>query len=429
MRILVLSNLYPPSYLGGYELACQDVVEGLMQRGHEMFVLTSTYNMSDAGEDRHISRSLHLNPYENPTLPIWRYAWNQIRNSRRLIHEIKRIQPELIYVWNMGRLEPSLKAILPVHSQVRRYRKSCREQLTPIVFAISDPWLLWKDCEYAHWNEYWEHIPNNDLKRWGKRFLRDMLSAYLFAHQVIPSIQYAHFFSNSLQRQYANNGVVAENHTVIYHGVPIEKYHKLSRENIHRKPHEIRCLYCGQIAKAKGVHTAIEGLAILHRKKNLSSITLTIVGPTPYSDYLYSLKRLIAKHQLSDKVIIRGKIAREQIGSLYNSHDVLLFPSIWEEPFSIVLLEAMAHGLAVVSTNTGGSSEILRHQENSLIFPAEDASALAGQLETLVGHPELMARLQSKAAETIRSSYSLENMVNQIEHYLTDVFKQQTSLL
>jgi glycogen synthase len=43
MRVLVLSNFYPPHFIGGYELGCRDVVEGLKARGHDVRVLTSTY--------------------------------------------------------------------------------------------------------------------------------------------------------------------------------------------------------------------------------------------------------------------------------------------------------------------------------------------------------------------------------------------------
>jgi hypothetical protein len=45
MRILVLTNFYPPHYVGGYELGCRDVVEGLRARGHQVAVLTSTYKV------------------------------------------------------------------------------------------------------------------------------------------------------------------------------------------------------------------------------------------------------------------------------------------------------------------------------------------------------------------------------------------------
>ena len=49
MRILVVSNLYPPHIIGGYELGCRDIVEALKRRGHELLVLTSDYGIGKRG--------------------------------------------------------------------------------------------------------------------------------------------------------------------------------------------------------------------------------------------------------------------------------------------------------------------------------------------------------------------------------------------
>ena len=58
MRILIVSNLYPPHHIGGYELGCRDVVEGLKARGHEVKVLTSTYGVGKRKCDGDVHRWL-----------------------------------------------------------------------------------------------------------------------------------------------------------------------------------------------------------------------------------------------------------------------------------------------------------------------------------------------------------------------------------
>src|SRR5437870_5404347 len=52
MKILVISNLYPPHYVGGYELHCEQITEGLRARGHEIQVLTSDYVADESRPDR-----------------------------------------------------------------------------------------------------------------------------------------------------------------------------------------------------------------------------------------------------------------------------------------------------------------------------------------------------------------------------------------
>ncbi|MFQ5772284.1 MAG: hypothetical protein ACE5HX_17245, partial [bacterium] len=58
MRILVISNLYPPYFVGGYELGCRDVVDGLKARGHHVKVLTSTYGVNKPEHDSEVYRWL-----------------------------------------------------------------------------------------------------------------------------------------------------------------------------------------------------------------------------------------------------------------------------------------------------------------------------------------------------------------------------------
>src|SRR3954471_8860223 len=72
MKILVINNLYPPHYVGGYELHCEQVTEGLRARGHEIQVLTSDFT-SDRPDvpQPHVHRALRIHGmFGNPWLPI-----------------------------------------------------------------------------------------------------------------------------------------------------------------------------------------------------------------------------------------------------------------------------------------------------------------------------------------------------------------------
>jgi glycosyltransferase involved in cell wall biosynthesis len=106
------------------------------------------------------------------------------------------------------------------------------------------------------------------------------------------------------------------------------------------------------------------------------------------------------------------------MAGIYNQHQVLLFPSIWEEPFSITILEAMACGLAVIGTTTGGSREILVDGENSLTFAAGDSKALAGQIERIMIDPDLRSNISKVGERLVREKFTLDRMADQIEQCL-----------
>lgn len=61
-------------------------------------------------------------------------------------------------------------------------------------------------------------------------------------------------------------------------------------------------------------------------------------------------------------------VLREQVVELYQSHHVLIFPVIWDEPFSRTLLEAMACGCLVIASNRGSNEEIVKNWENGILY-------------------------------------------------------------
>ena len=79
-------------------------------------------------------------------------------------------------------------------------------------------------------------------------------------------------------------------------------------------------------------------------------------------------------------------------------YDILVLPSVWEEPLARVMQEAMATGLLVVGTNTGGTGEVLVHGDTGMVFPRTDAAALAECIETAAANPDETYRLAANGA-------------------------------
>src|SRR6476661_4182153 len=102
MRILALTNLYPPHYLGGYELICYMVVNELRARGHEVQILTSDHLVAGKPSVREdgIDRVLKIHGfYGHPWLNIWKLRKLEQQNNKMLRDAIRQYAPDLIYVW------------------------------------------------------------------------------------------------------------------------------------------------------------------------------------------------------------------------------------------------------------------------------------------------------------------------------------------
>jgi glycosyltransferase involved in cell wall biosynthesis len=159
------------------------------------------------------------------------------------------------------------------------------------------------------------------------------------------------------------------------------------------RPWRWRLLHVGRIDDRKGIHTAVESMSRLPPEA-----TLEIVGRGE-ADYLSLLREQAVRLGVDGRVRF-GVTERETLRKHYLEADVLLFPTIWEEPFGLVPIEAMACGTPVVATGTGGSGEFLVDGVNCLRIPPNDPRALAAAVERLAFDPALRARLCESGLRT-----------------------------
>lgn len=111
---------------------------------------------------------------------------------------------------------------------------------------------------------------------------------------------------------------------------------------------------------------------------------------------------------------------RADVLPFLHAADVVAVPSIWEEPFGRVVIEAMATGRPVVASRTGGIPEILSGSFKDLMVDPGDSAALATALGALMGWRQSKPELAARCADHIRHRFSLEQTVDGIERVLTD---------
>jgi len=106
---------------------------------------------------------------------------------------------------------------------------------------------------------------------------------------------------------------------------------------------------------------------------------------------------------------------------IFSQHDILIFPSIWEEPWALTPLISMACGLAVIGTTTGGSKELFVDGENSLTFLADDDVILAKQINRLIKEPNLRDKISRNGERIVKDKYGIEKMVDKVEQFLKNI--------
>ncbi len=406
LKICVVSNYYPPHFIGGYELGCRDVVEALRGRGHQVRVLTSTYNVEKPQDDGVVHRRLRIGDWWTPNslgglAAVLNKEMANLRAFRKICSDF---HPDLIYVWNPVGISLSLVSV------------SQRLGL-PVCFFVSDYWLAeWEtDSGYS----VWQKQPVDLHRRLPWRAVLSLLSLLNLVHRPSsPDLSNVQFASECLKRQALSKGKPISDAKVIHWGVDPQKFQYRQTSKCLQ-----RLLYVGQIAPHKGVHTAIEALKLLVQSGHKAA-TLTIAGGSIVPEYAAHLRQIVSSSSLEEHVRFIGLVPRERLPAIYQEHDVLVFPSIWDEPFSITVLEAMASGLAVVGTPSGGSNEILQHDVNALVFPKENANECAASVSRLFTNEQLFEEIRRRGRLTVEQRFQLEQMVDTIERSLQEAVSE-----
>ena len=394
------------------------MLRGLQARGHQVRVLTSRYGLSGGvppqpETDLPVSRTLP-DPYNNSItnkfgLRHWAGLVAFERDSLIAWREVLReFKPDIIYCWNLAGVSYSL---------LMRAMRLGR----PVAFYLSDEWLI-------HWpqrdpRQSWLESPLNS--RWSqvaKPLLATVFKLPTLRAEVLPlDLRHAQFTSQFMLEKHAGAGLPTASARVIHWGVDPDRFPARSVVNVPAR----RILYVGQLMPIKGVHTVIEAFLHLQRSGRYPGLELTLAGGTIQPEYQMGLVAAVQAMKLEDQVHFLGKVAREKLPSIYQEHDVLVFPSVWDEPFSITLLEALSSGLAVVGTLTGGTREILVPEVNALTFPPDDAQGCAAQIARLLDDSKLAADLARAGRQTVEKHFRFTSMLDQIERALEEAVRAE----
>ncbi|HVT20088.1 MAG TPA: glycosyltransferase family 4 protein [Mycobacteriales bacterium] len=374
MRVLALTNLYPPHSYGGYEWTCHDTMRRFAEHGHEVSVLTSDARVDgvDAPDSPDVDRSLSS---------WWDWRWQvrvqqprravlrrEVRNLGRLRGALRRVQPDVVSVWHMGGLGLSLLA------EVER-------RGLPMVIVVEDDWLVYGP-QRDPWRTARDGAPlTRAVARLAGVPQRD---ATLSGARVV--------FCSAFTRDTALAGdgwqlgqVGVEPLGIDIRDFPITPYAE--------RPWTWKVLYVGRMEPQKGVETLLRAFARLP-----AQATLTLLGGGN-EGFQASMRELAESLGVAERTRF-GVAPREQLAAAYREADVLVFPSEWAEPFGLVPLEAMACAVPVVATGTGGSAEFLRDGENASLFRAGDCDDLVGALTRLAGDPRLRRHLVTGGSQT-----------------------------
>ena len=361
--------MYPPHHLGGYEITWRSSVEHLRAAGHEVSVLTTDFRRAGVREEDEpgVHRDLrwYWRDHRFPPIGLRARIALERRNADVLDRHVATRRPQAVCWWAMGGMS------LGLIEQVRR-------RGVPAVGVVGDDWMA-----YGPKVDAWLRVAS----------ARPLGAALARAVGLPASVDLSRsalwlFNSERTRATALALGLDPGAARVANPGIDTGLFRPAAE-----RPWEWRLACVGRIDPRKGLALAIDALA------RLPEAVLRIAGAGDEGHARELLDRA-GVLGVRERLVLR-EAAREEVAAVYAGADVVLFPVLWEEPWGLAPLEAMACGRPVVASGRGGSAEYLRDGENCIIAdPEQGGAALARALERLAGDEALRGRLREGGLAT-----------------------------
>ena len=392
MRILVVSNLYPPQELGGYGRSLADFVWGLQQRGHRVTVLSSDAPYlgpsAEGPNGEPVLRQLLLKGSfaggvtTNPN-PAACAAIDQ-HNSQVVRKQLAAEGFDGILLGNLDLLGAELLPVL-------------LERGVPVLHHAG-----FMTLPYAI--EHWPRARN---------------------YQLVAA-------SAAVRQSLYQQGLPVATAPVVYPGARVELFGPEvtgrslpAAAGLGTTTNPLKLAFAGLLMGSKGAHTLVQAACRLHQAG--VRVQVNLAGAAFQQGYWQRLEAVAAQAGLDGLVRWVGNLERPQLARFLGLHHAGVFPSIFPEAFGIVGAEIQASGLALVSSGVGGAAELLEHGISGLRFKPNDIDDLSQQLLRLVQEPGLLGQLQETGRRQVRARFSVTTAAIQLEELWLNASAQQAS--
>jgi glycosyltransferase involved in cell wall biosynthesis len=384
MKILVISNLYPPFVIGGYEINCANVVAGLQARGHEVLVATAASHLPaplDAPSVRRCLRAPAFGPqYAAPDAPPWLAhgsGTSSFDNVLALSGLLREFQPDIVFLWN-------LHGLGGLH-------------LIDFLNVNQVPWAIYLgDLVF----ELMVHAAPPHVNA----VFRGNDPAHVAAGGIIAVSQH---LVDEMDRHWTYR--FAEPPTIV-HGYAIAPGPASSRAYL--ADGRTRFITAGRVSAHKGMTIICDAVARLV-DEGRTDFSVDVFGDGDIAAYVAHAQSLGIAHCL----MFHGAVRQSVLQAHYRTHDAFLFPTWRREPFAFAPFEAAAQGCVPILTADCGCAERIVHQVHGIKID-RTAPALAEAMRAVIDGRTDLARIGRAAQAMVRADLSLDGHVDKIEAVL-----------
>ena len=399
LRILYLNTLYAPHIGGGAEITLKSLVETMATRGHEVCVLTTGPGLAtqvDRVDGIQVVRVGVRNLYwhfERASIPLWkRAAWHflDIYNpgmARAVMQVVAEFKPDVVSCHNLAGFSASVWNALAAAG-------------VPFIQVLHDYYNLCPTSNmFRHGRSCARPCTGCRMLRIPHARLSDRVSAVVGISRFIL----ARHLDN---KRFSGVGIQAV--------IPNARRGNFAASRAIAPEGKLRFGFIGTLAPAKGVELLLDAYASLAPGGH--SLHVAGRGEHDYERHL--------RAQASAEVVFLGSVAA---ADFFPAIDVLVVPSLWQEPLGMVIVEAFMHGVPVLASRVGGIPELVEEGINGWLFDPACPSELSARMQGLLAQATQLRSCADGALASACAYTDVDSWACRYESLLRQVLPGQAS--
>ncbi len=186
-------------------------------------------------------------------------------------------------------------------------------------------------------------------------------------------------------------------------------------KNENRNSNLFRVLYIGWLVKDKGIYDLLD-IAKIIKQKGIKDIRFDVLGTGMSEKETTEIYKEIETHSLNDIVILHGLVMGQEKEEFLSNSDLFFSPTYWDA-FPLVILEAMAFGLPILSTNVGGIVEIINNHGGAILTAPGDIEHMLKAIINLTYDKKLCKNMGLSNKKIYEDSYSPKVIIDKASKY------------
>ena len=296
------------------------------------------------------------------------------------------------------------------------------------------------DLVHAHGHPYASsHIACRLAKKYGKPFILTQHNTFVNYESCLNLAEHVNDFVLCRQTLRNSDKVIAVSQKtleyvsrlgasrfktmILYNGVDVDRFRPMNRLESRRKldlpRNKFLVLTVRRLVYKNSLDTLIDAASSIVPSN--PDVLFVIVGRGPDADFI---QKRIERLGIVNNVILKGGVSDEDLPHYYGSADLFVLSSRSGEGFPLTVLEAMASGLPVIATNTGGTSEAVRNGINGILIQPKRPGLLTSGILRLLSSQEEKQKMGMRARMMVEKEFTWEKSAKKLESIYEKIIKR-----